>query len=323
MDLNNLTGFALGGAALGGIIGFWNQIKRVIWKICNLGIQRVYIDQPLSHEIIGYLVQHGKRSAMYDKMFGGQDELLKNGNTAMLPYEYFGKKPIFFRLGKWPVIYSANNGGNSDAQKQAPTNEKPVDNKSCCSLTFIRGTIDVDKIIAKASDGCNQRRWCHDSDSKSKQRRFFIEHFPSNTSEASLAYGSEGSSGKWFSMPSIRLIGYTENEIGKRIAPRGSALSNLIFPEHIVKLIDEIKIWRESRSWYEGKCIPWKRGWALFGPPGCVLPDTKIRVRKKSEEGKHQLIHESYVAGRSMNYQPMEETYEKPHSKLSEMQQNS
>ena len=35
-----------------------------------------------------------------------------------------------------------------------------------------------------------------------------------------------------------------------------------------------------------------KRGLILHGKPGCVLADTKIRVRKKKKEGKHNIINE-------------------------------
>lgn len=35
-----------------------------------------------------------------------------------------------------------------------------------------------------------------------------------------------------------------------------------------------------------------RRGFILHGAPGCVLPDTKIRVRKKKEEGRHDLVEE-------------------------------
>jgi SpoVK/Ycf46/Vps4 family AAA+-type ATPase len=33
-------------------------------------------------------------------------------------------------------------------------------------------------------------------------------------------------------------------------------------------LIQEIELWRNNRTWYQDKGIPWKRGWLLYGPPG-------------------------------------------------------
>src|SRR5207244_9320578 len=60
----------------------------------------------------------------------------------------------------------------------------------------------------------------------------------------------------------------TPDELGKATFQKGSALGNLIFPERIKNLIREIELWRNSRSWYRDKGIPWKRGWLLYGPPG-------------------------------------------------------
>jgi SpoVK/Ycf46/Vps4 family AAA+-type ATPase len=48
----------------------------------------------------------------------------------------------------------------------------------------------------------------------------------------------------------------------------GRALDNLIFPQRVKKLIQEIELWRSNRDWYRARGIPWKRGWMLYGPPG-------------------------------------------------------
>ena len=40
------------------------------------------------------------------------------------------------------------------------------------------------------------------------------------------------------------------------------------------------------------KCGINKRGIILHGKPGCVLSDTKIKIRKKKKEGKHNIIEE-------------------------------
>ena len=42
----------------------------------------------------------------------------------------------------------------------------------------------------------------------------------------------------------------------------------LIFPRRVLELIEEIKLWRTNRKWYQRRGIPWKRGWLLYGPPG-------------------------------------------------------
>lgn len=46
---------------------------------------------------------------------------------------------------------------------------------------------------------------------------------------------------------------------------------------------------RTKQSEYQKYKISCKRGLLFCGPPGCVLGDTKIKVRKISDEGKHEL----------------------------------
>jgi hypothetical protein len=44
-----------------------------------------------------------------------------------------------------------------------------------------------------------------------------------------------------------------------------------------------------KREQYRAHNIPYKRGLLFCGPPGCVTENTKIKVRKISEEGEHEI----------------------------------
>jgi hypothetical protein len=46
---------------------------------------------------------------------------------------------------------------------------------------------------------------------------------------------------------------------------------------------------KTQKTKYDEYNIPYKRGVLLCGKPGCVTGDTKIRIRKKSNEGTHQI----------------------------------
>ena len=80
----------------------------------------------------------------------------------------------------------------------------------------------------------------------------------------------------------------------------GRALDNLIFPQRVKDLINEIELWRNNRDWYADKGIPWKRGWLLYGPPGTGKTalarafaedlNMPIYVFNLAEMGNHELI---------------------------------
>lgn len=47
---------------------------------------------------------------------------------------------------------------------------------------------------------------------------------------------------------------------------------------------------RSIMNWYGSRHKPgWKKSFILGGCAGCVLPDTKIKVRKISNDGKHKI----------------------------------
>ncbi len=52
------------------------------------------------------------------------------------------------------------------------------------------------------------------------------------------------------------------------MSARKSPLEDLIFPQRIKDLIQEVLLWRSSKDWYQDRGIPWKRGWLCYGPPG-------------------------------------------------------
>ena len=67
---------------------------------------------------------------------------------------------------------------------------------------------------------------------------------------------------------------------------------NYYYPESIKELFDlEVLGFMENVEQYNKFGIN-KRGIILHGKPGCVLADTKIKIRKKKKEGKHNIINE-------------------------------
>lgn len=68
-----------------------------------------------------------------------------------------------------------------------------------------------------------------------------------------------------------------------------SALNDLYYKDNVKEAIKEAFLWRDSEEWFKERGVPWKRGFLLSGPPGCVTAKTKIRIRKKSNKGKHKV----------------------------------
>jgi DNA polymerase III delta prime subunit len=265
----NFWNYLAGGAAVGVLAACWSKIKDFLWRIISLLIAQIEIDSESAHDaLIAYLVANYPRSRLYDRVYGATREHHRNGRYGLVPYELFGLRTVVFWNGWWPFVFS------NAREKKAQTGRKSRDEggsgeatKVYSTLTFLRGTFDVERVLRKACAESNQLSWAVEGAQEEVKNRFVIHYVPQRGDEdEDHEYGSNGLA--WYQQNYYRLLGYSPDQLGKVHLHRGTALGNLIFPERVKSLIQEIELWRSHRAWYLDKGIPWKRGWLLYGPPG-------------------------------------------------------
>ena len=103
-----------------------------------------------------------------------------------------------------------------------------------------------------------------------------------NEGDAPSAVGQDS-----FVLGDRRLLQWGIKQIGSDVFSNESAFEILAFPPEVEEIVTEAKKWKDSELWYREKQIPWRRGLLLYGNPGCVLANTKIKVRKKHNNGNH------------------------------------
>lgn len=256
------------GAILGIVASMWSKMKGVAWRFISLFIQRIEVPTESAHEaVVAYLIAHYKRLRNYDRMYGASWEYQRDGRYGLIPYELFGSRSLVFWNGWFPFIYTnqmeAKHAANSNKGGDTPSGVSKV----YSTITFIRGTLDVEAIIKNACAARNSLSWSVEDEQAQKKNRFSI-HFvpPRGSHDDDNSSSSDGLS--WFQQGAYRLLAHTPDELGKARTLNGKALDNLIFPQKVKDLIREIELWRKSKDWYIEKGIPWKRGWMLYGPPG-------------------------------------------------------
>ncbi len=268
MDIWN---FVAGGAAIGLIAGFWERIKAILWRIASLFVQQVEIPTEAAHNaLVSYLIKHCSRTGIYDRMYGALYEHQRDGRYGLIPYESFGNRGLTFWVGWFPLWFAneserkAKAGSGNQQQNQHQENSAT---RVFSTLTFLRGTVNVERLLREACAEINAMNWAATAEEEKAKSRFVIHYFPSRgNDDYDYSYGANGLA--WYQQALYRLLAHTPDQLGKGSLHRGRALANLIFPQRIKDLIKEIELWRNNRQWYLDRGIPWKRGWLLYGPPG-------------------------------------------------------
>ncbi len=297
--LDNAWNFVAGGAVLGVIASMWDKIKAIGWRVCNLFVQRIEVPTQAAHEAVtAYLIARYRRSRNYDRMYGASWEFQRDGRYGLIPYEQFGNRTLILWNGWFPFLFSNQQEKKTTGKDGSQTsNHDRV--KVYSTLTFVRGTLDVEAILREACDVRNQISWAAEDAEQQAKTRFVIHHVPKrHDQDDDDDYGSNGLA--WYQQGTYRLLAHTPDQLGKRPTADGKALDNLIFPQRIKDLIREIELWRKSRDWYREKGIPWKRGWLLYGPPGTGKTalarafaedlNMPIYVYNLAEMGNHELM---------------------------------
>ena len=268
----NPLNYLAGGAALGFLAGFWDKLKGAVWKFFNLFVERIEVPSEYAHGVlVAHLIARYPRARNYQRMYGAVYEHQRDGRYGLVPYEYFGARAIIFWNGWWPFLFcneqenkkpAAN--GNAPGHHAGNSHETV---KVYSTLTFLRGTLDVEAVLGEACANRNRLAWSVADAEEQGQSRFFIRHVPNPDEDEGGTYRGRGGLA-WYQHGTYRLIAHRPEELGKPHNRDGRALDNLILPRAVTDLAAEIELWRNNKAWYAAKGIPWKRGWLLYGPPG-------------------------------------------------------
>ncbi len=295
----NYLNFLWGGAALGALAAGWRYVKAVVWKVCNLFVRQVEIhNETCADAVVGYLIRNYRRSRLYDGTYSAQYEHMRGGKYGMVPYEFFGKRSMIFWNWCFPFFFDGpeKRAGAAGAAANTPAHQDK--REVFCTITYVRGTLNIDRIIAEATHERNRMAWNIESDTRSRQKRFFLKHVPEISKGRNAAAGA--ATAWWFRLAQYRLLAHSPDELGKQKSEEASSLDNLIFPRRVKDLIGEIRLWRQHRDWYTRRAIPWKRGWLLYGVPGTGKTalarafaedlDLPIFAFNLAEIGNHELM---------------------------------
>jgi hypothetical protein len=178
-------------------------------------------------------------------------------------------------LNKLPVWFCPKT--NNGPKKSNGAEKSDAAHLSRVSLTFIRGTINIDNLVSKLTDARNQASWA-DAEERVNKNRFCITdvigtrgQYPegklSSMHEAQYGQGTVGSADKRADYRN-RIIGYTWQDIGWNTAWDESPFEFFAYSKTVMSVLEDLRFWNNNAKWYRDRHIPWRYGVLLHGPSG-------------------------------------------------------
>lgn len=252
--------------ALGGtLFSFWNYVKGLFARVSTHIVTQVKIvpNTHLSHAVMQHLAKNYKMSKFGVHSFNGIFDWVRPKSHDCLVAAECMTTGNFFWKGLRPLWVS----GYVPAE---PT-------KGELSISFIRGTINIDKLLIDSAEEYNEKNNAQSDNRMKAVRRYSVNHvYGSNggkdggTNRENNSNGTRGGHGGSNIGLEYRPLKWLRDELGLPVEVEEHVRPTdlLVLAEDVKEAVDEAVFWKESAEWYRKRKIPWKRGWLLHGKPG-------------------------------------------------------
>ncbi len=257
----------LTGAAIFGVIAAsWDKLRWMIGRLFSVFVVHVCLEKDLARAISLHCWKNMRRSPFGMRRYSCFHEFVRPvRKNQVVAFETIGKDPIMFWQSWWrPLLLGeTDDRGNDDGPGH--TYGRRV------SLTFIRGTYNMDKLIIEATDLFNTSMHKNEN----RDSRFYVEHvygrvrlMAKDDDEEKAERGVAARSINHLAIGDRRILKWKLDQLGPGDINKTAAMSYLEYPTDVTDMVQEAKYWLKSRKWYADKGIPWKRGWLLYGKTG-------------------------------------------------------
>lgn len=258
-----------GAALIGVTTAMWSRLKMLLNRIWSVFFVTVHLNGNIVKAVKIYAWKNCQRSPFGTRKYSGLFVWIRPLKKMQhICFEMLSEDPILFWKGKIPLLLGTPQAKSSDGQLAGDGDDK-------VTLTFIRGTIDLDKLLIDATQNLNDTI---SNKSGDRQSRFSIQKFVGSgannrgngKNNAPVGYGSVSSIKGDISVASgeFRILKWELDDVGPDTTDAVSAMDALALDANALEAVNELKHWLASETWYRKRQIPWTRGWVLWGKPG-------------------------------------------------------
>ena len=252
-------------AAAAIVAGMWSHVRAIASWLAGLLIMTVATDDETSGCIIQYLTDmRPARPRMPVYLSGDWYRVRPLKMNARIFWESLNRSGMrLMWVGKFPLWY-----------KRVPEHPQKDDGIECV-FRFIRGTIDMEKLMLAAGDHERQTKQRTIAAARQDGRRIRVRH--QVTYHYGKRMGQDLSDQRdkdrhtktptaFWTVTGARLIGWKPEDVGG--PTNSSGMDRLALMPDIQNTVERIRHWHEAKDWYEQRRLPWRMGCLFSGPPG-------------------------------------------------------
>ncbi len=264
--MNNYAWLIAGGAAATGVLSMsWGYIRSFWQQLASYIIVTCKIQGSLEEAITMYFWKNFRTSPYGLRTYVGWTIFVRPSKRVQLvAMETIGTGGKLFWL-KWRPIWLKRASRESK-------NETTMGGQSFeggTSITFLRGTFNLDELVLDATNNFNA---LHATVDDELRPRYHVKHvFGTDGKPAQLSpMGESDGDSVWDVEKTFqnRLLQWNFDELGPAKIGGKNALGQLALTSEAKEMVKEIERWKSSEDWYKDRGIPWRRGWLLYGAPG-------------------------------------------------------
>jgi hypothetical protein len=253
-------------AVFGVAVAFWTHTKVFVAWLRSWVIVTKKHDYTTGLLALSYLEANARRTVPRDGAYGSAMAFVRPlDRVYRVVYQaLFGSRQTFW-LRCRPIWFGSEAFNNSEQNVRRDYN---------MSFSFVRGTMDWEKLLLAAADWEDEGKQGLDK----HVSRFCVHyHYGSggladmmrhNELQKSLSAVESASPESAWNGPTrgTRLLRWTFEDVqGFSLV---SSLDMLSLRPELTKVVDELKYWHSSQEWYQKHGVPWRRGVLFHGPPG-------------------------------------------------------
>lgn len=251
------SSIALGGA-VAAIVAFWNQFKTAVRQLSSILVVQAHLNGTVGNAAINNLKSNYKKVPSGISIIHGIWMPFKDKTDHIVPFRVLPSTSIWY--GKRRVLVLSNSESTTLISIRGLCNLDDFIVESCelHEQEINSQELGSDRFSITTIVGCEKGPWA-----RARTNEPTSAEPGSSASATAIKNGGTAASADPLRDPSLRWS-VDQYVITNQVNP----LEGLFYDDNILAYLEEAKRWKASRSWYQERSIPWKRGWLIHGPGG-------------------------------------------------------